>query len=107
METSRLKPLLIGILGFDGVATLDLAGPLEAFTTAKIDSSEGIPQRCYHAVLIGVTGRTFVSESGATFKAAHTLDSAPELDTVVIPGGLGIRRAQVTENISHWLTGEK
>ena len=102
-----MKPLVIGILGFDGVATLDLAGPLEAFTTAKVESSEGVPRQCYQVVLIGVSGRTFVSESGATFKAAYTLDSAPALDTVVVPGGIGIRRALVTEKISGWLTREK
>jgi transcriptional regulator GlxA family with amidase domain len=99
-----MKPLVVGILGFDGVATLDLVGPLEAFTAAKVDSPEGTSQRCYQTLLIGVTGRTFVSESGATVKAARTLDSAPALDTVVVPGGIGIRRPLVTGKISDWLT---
>jgi len=104
---AEMKPLRIGILGFDGVAALDLAGPLEAFAAAKIASSDGGLQRCYEVVLVGVTGRTFVTESGATFKTSKTLDAAPPLDTVVIPGGMGIRSAQVTAKIVNWLADRK
>jgi transcriptional regulator GlxA family with amidase domain len=104
---AEMKPLKIGILGFDGVTTLDLAGPLEAFTVARVGSPDGGLQRCYEVVLIGVTGRTFVAESGATFKTHKTLDAAPLLDTVVVPGGTGIRSAPVTAKIANWLTERK
>jgi transcriptional regulator GlxA family with amidase domain len=70
-------------------------------------SPEGGLQRCYEVVLVGVTGRTFVAESGATFKTSKTLDAAPPLDTVVIPGGMGIRSAQVTAKIVNWLADRK
>ena len=30
-----MVPKIIGVLGFDGVRALDLAGPLEAFATAR------------------------------------------------------------------------
>lgn len=106
---AEMKPVRIGILGFDGVATLDLAGPLEAFTAARTgspDAGAGI-QRCYEVILIGVNGRTFMAESGATFRTLKTLDQAPPLDTVVIPGGTGIRTAQVSAKISKWLTDTK
>ena len=103
----EMKPLIIGILGFDGMTSLDLAGPLETFAAAKIDNSEGIPHRCYQVILIGVTSKTFASESGATFKASKTLDSAPALDTVIVPGGIGIRGPQVTAKISNWLSRNK
>ncbi|HZE14115.1 MAG TPA: helix-turn-helix domain-containing protein [Chthoniobacterales bacterium] len=102
----EMKPVSIGILGFDGVTSLDLAGPLEAFAAAKIDSPERI-QRGYQVTLIGVTGKTFTSESGAIFKTTKTLDSAPALDTVIVPGGIGIRSAQVVAKISDWLRRNK
>jgi len=104
---AEMKPVRIGILGFDGVTMLDLAGPLEAFTAAKIGSSDGGVQRCYEVILIGVTGRTFVSESGAVFKTSKVLDAAPQLDTVVIPGGTGIRSAQIAAKIVNWLADRK
>src|SRR5438045_9582028 len=75
---AEMKPLLIGILGFDGVITLDLAGPLEALTAAKICDSEGTSQRCYETMLIGLTSKVFVAESGATFKTQKTLERSEE-----------------------------
>lgn len=101
----EIKPLRIGILGFDGVATLDLAGPLEALTAAKIGSPYAALQCGYETILIGVAGKTFVAESGVSFKTSKTLDTAPPLDTVIVPGGVGIRNPQVTAKISAWLTG--
>lgn len=100
----EMKPLRIGILGFDGVATLDLAGPLEALSATKVGTPDGEFQRGYEMVLIGVTGKTFVSESGVTLKASKTLDTTPPLDTVIIPGGSGIRNGQLRAKVSTWLT---
>ena len=34
-------PKVVGFLGFDGLTTLDLTGPLEAFAAARTD--EGAP----------------------------------------------------------------
>ncbi len=31
----------VGFLGYDGVMALDLAGPIDAFTTAAIEDSDG------------------------------------------------------------------
>lgn len=104
---TEMKPLRIGILGFDGVGMLDLAGPLEALTAAKVGSPGGESQRGYEVMLLGVTGRTFVAESGVTFKTLKTLDTAPPLDTVIIPGGIGIRRAEVRAKISTWLVARE
>src|SRR4051812_25537331 len=98
-----MKPLLIGILGFDRVTTLDLAGPLEALTAARVSDSGGTSQRCYETMLIGLTNKTFVAESGVTFKAQKTLEGAPPLDTVIIPGGSGIRTPEVKARLSDWL----
>jgi transcriptional regulator GlxA family with amidase domain len=97
------KPLVVGILGFDGITALDLAGPLDALTAAAITSPLGTLQKCYEVILLGVTGRAFVAASGATFRAHKTLEAAPPLDTVIIPGGTEIRSPQVTEKISTWL----
>ncbi|MGI9087679.1 MAG: GlxA family transcriptional regulator [Chthoniobacterales bacterium] len=94
----------IGFLGFDGVTTLDLTGPLEAFATARTEEGN---RACYETVLIGVTGKTFVSGSGATFKAEHTIRTAPTLDTVIIPGGAGLRNTETSHAIGQWLVSLK
>jgi transcriptional regulator GlxA family with amidase domain len=51
-----------------------------------------------------VAGKTVVSRSGATFKAQYTLANAPALDTIIIPGGVGLRHPDTTQAIAAWLT---
>ncbi len=92
-------PKLIGFVGFDGVTTLDLTGPLEAFTGARTDAGE----LCYATVLIGAASKTFVTGSGAIFKAQQTLATAPALDTIIIPGGAELRPNETTSAIAAWL----
>src|SRR5262245_42494217 len=87
-----MKRRRIGFLGFDGVMALDLVGPIDAFTTAAVDESNGQPSSCYEVVIIGLSDKPFVSESEVVFKPHKTLRNAPALDTLIIPGGKGVRR---------------
>lgn len=77
----------IGILGFDGLTVVDLAGPLEALTAARMGADEEKGQACYDVRIIGVNARTFVSESKLTFTARNTLLKAPDLDIRLRPPG--------------------
>lgn len=96
-------PKRIGFLGFNGVTTLDLTGPLEAFAAARIQDEQHSGSPCYETAIVGVEDKTFVSRSGATFKAQHTLQRAPEFDTIVIPGGIGLRNTETATTIRQWL----
>ena len=96
------RPLLIAIFGYDGINALDLTGPLETFTAANRDeSSLPLP---YEVRLIGVNGRTFVSESGVIFKTKHTLRNTLPVDTVIVPGGEGVQTGEAGRKIAEWLT---
>ena len=99
-----MVPKVIGILGFDGVRTLDLTGPLEAFATARLDGDSNRSQPCYETIVIALTGREFVSECGVVFKAKKTIKTAPALDTIIIPGGAGLRDADTIRHALEWLT---
>ena len=85
MHPRELTPKVVGIVGFDGVAALDLTGPLEAFASAGAANGSNERSTCYRPILLGVTGKTFVSESGLPFKAEATLASAGPLDTLSFP----------------------
>ena len=98
------SPKLIGFIAFDGMTTLDLTGPLEAFAIARTDRGHRRTEPCYRTAIIAVAGKTVVSRSGATFKAKYTLQNAPAVDTIIIPGGVGLRDAETTEAIAAWLT---
>lgn len=93
----------IGFLGFDGLASLDLTGPLDAFAVAQADESSPRRGARYELILIGVGARNFAAESGVIFKAHHTLETAPPLDTLVVPGGAGVRNSETLRTISAWL----
>jgi transcriptional regulator GlxA family with amidase domain len=100
--SSEPKPIVVGVLGFDGVTTLDLTGPLEAFAT--VNRSESDRTHRYKVIVIGLDNRSFASESGVVFRAQKTLATAPPLDTLIIPGGLGIRSDHANRTFSDWLS---
>ena len=96
----------IGFIGFDGVRTLDLAGPLDAFTASRsLSMSPGAVQAApYQIVIIGLKQKNFVSESGITFRAQETTDTVTDLDTIIIPGGSGLQRNDTLAELARWLT---
>jgi transcriptional regulator GlxA family with amidase domain len=98
-----MNPLRIGFLGFDGITALDLVGPMETFSTAIIKDDRGTSSHAYEVVTIGVTSKPFVSESGLVFKPSASLHNAPALDTLVIPGGRGLRMPTTQSKISAWI----
>jgi transcriptional regulator GlxA family with amidase domain len=98
-----MNPKRIGFLGFDGITALDLVGPAEAFAAAVIDGGKAGLRRCYEVMTLGLTSKPFVAESGVIFKAHKTLETAPVLDTLVIPGGSGLRKTETNAKASAWL----
>ena len=100
MKTPKKR---IGFLGFDGVATLNLLGPLEAFARARGAGSEP----SYETILIGLTNKRFVSESGVIFRAQATIEVASKIDTLVIPGGARLRQMQLGRTLSAWLATQQ
>ncbi len=95
-----MPAIRIGFLGFDGVTALDLVGPAEVFSTAVPD---GVPKAPYELVTIGVAARPFSSNSGLVFKPSRTLETAPELDTLIVPGGEGLRDPRVNAKVTAWI----
>jgi transcriptional regulator GlxA family with amidase domain len=95
------SPRRIGLLGFESVAALDLTGVLEAFSLAS--QLGGGPRALYETLVVGVSTSPFTSESGLRLLPDTTLADCPELDTVVIPGGPGLRRPEVAAVLGPWL----
>jgi transcriptional regulator GlxA family with amidase domain len=98
-----VAPLRIGLIGYEQANALDLAGPTEAFASAFGDNGKERSERCYEIVIIGLTKRPFVTESGLVFVPATTLANAPKLDTLIVPGGAGLRRPEVNRKIVDWI----
>jgi transcriptional regulator GlxA family with amidase domain len=98
-----VTPLRIGFIGYEQANALDLAGPAEAFASAVRDIGKGKPERCYEVVIIGLTRRPFGTESGLVFQPSTTLDAAPKLDTLIVPGGCGLRLPEVNRKVAEWI----
>src|SRR4029453_3528107 len=98
-----MNPKRIGFLGFDGVTASHLVAPADTFAAAALDGGYGNRIRCYQICTIGLTPEPFRSGWGMVFKPEETLQTAPELDTVIVPGGDGLRHAAINEKISDWI----
>lgn len=98
----------IGFLGFDGVQALDLVGPSDAFASdafATIDRGDhdAKPWVPYEVVVIGLTGRRFTTSSGLVIRADAVVPSIVSLDTLIIPGGAGLRRPGLSDRAAQWI----
>jgi transcriptional regulator GlxA family with amidase domain len=98
-----MTPLRIGFVGYDQANALDLAGPAEAFASAFCDDGKGRLKRCYEVITIGLTRRAFATESGLVFQPSTTMEAAPKLDTLIIPGGCGVREPGINLRIADWV----
>jgi transcriptional regulator GlxA family with amidase domain len=98
-----MAPLRVGFLGYEQTNALDLVGPAEAFASAFRDNGKGKLERCYEISIIGLTRRPFVAESGIVFQPTATIDTVPGLDTLIVPGGCGLRSPKVNRKIAAWI----
>jgi transcriptional regulator GlxA family with amidase domain len=93
----------IGILGYPGINALDLIGPGEAFASAEQADARGAMRRCYELTVVGIDMRPFAAESGVVFQPAIDLQQAPAFDTIIVPGGMGLRSGSCGDAIDRWL----
>lgn len=93
----------IVIVGYDDIMGLDLVGPMEAFGTAQVKNSRGVWEPCYRVTIASLGAKTFRSEFGLAFTAERSLAQIREADTVIVPGGRGLRLSDAWRKLSEWL----
>ena len=98
-----MEPKRIGIIGADGVAALHLAGALDALLAAALDDGYGGRLSCYHVHSLGLTSHPFRTESGMVFMPQGSLETAPDLDTIIIPGGRAWNVGDASAKVAPWL----
>ena len=74
------SPLTVGLLVFPDLTQLDLTGPYEVFSRAPGT----------RVVLVGTRRGPIRSEWGLMLGTDCTLDEAPPLDVLCVPGGVGV-----------------
>lgn len=98
-----MKPKRIGLLGFDKVTALDLVGPADVFAAAVDLERKAGRAAPYEIVTLGVMGPSFTAGSGIKMQADTTLAAARELDTLIVPGGEGLRVPAVNTRAAIWV----
>jgi len=94
----------VGVIAFDGVNALDLVGPLEVFANAgRADFTRAQSRGVYALHVIGLDRAPVFAESGIRFVPDSQLSDAPALDTVIVPGGSGLREPSTNSKVSTWL----
>jgi transcriptional regulator GlxA family with amidase domain len=91
----------IGFIGYDNITALDLIAPLEAFGTANT-FVEGRPH-AYELIVMSASGKPFRSELGVSICASIAFKDAPPLDTILVPGGAGLRDPNISEPVVSFL----
>ncbi len=84
-----MKVRRIAILVYDAVETLDVAGPADVFSSAnQLLARE---PAAYDVVVVGLRRGRITSESGVCFYADTALADGGLFDTIIVPGGKGVR----------------
>src|SRR5215470_17498199 len=100
-----MKPKLVGLILFEGMAADELSGPGQVFFRATIATSDDREFRCYQVLTLGVGTARCLAECGVIVKPQLDIRNAPQLDTIIVPGGCGIRHdARLSRKITKWLT---
>lgn len=102
MTLMPTAPRKIALVGFDGVQSLDLAGPFEVFSMASNFARKPI----YQPILASPAGGEIVCNSGLRLAGSVALADLPDdLDTVLVGGGheAGLRIMGDNETTLAWL----
>ena len=85
---------ILGVVLFEGFELLDVFGPLEMF---------GLAADHFEIRLISETGGVVASRQGPKSVCDDSFQSAPAVDVLLVPGGIGTRREVNNPVLLDWL----
>jgi len=97
-----MKPRRVVFLAFDGVNALDLTGANEVFASALVETG-GALHRGYAVSIVSMGGRVIRAESGIMFKPHFPASARLAIDTLIVPGGQGLRVPRVNARVAKWI----
>ncbi|MCC2648829.1 MAG: inhA, partial [Nitrososphaeraceae archaeon] len=102
---NQLLPLTVGILIFDQVEVLDVAGPFEVFAVARLNEERRQDESSpFKIILISEKIGPVLAIGGLRFTPDVTIDNCPEeLDILIVPGGWGTRNEVKNVNLLKWI----
>ena len=100
-------PLIVGILIFDDVEILDVAGPFEVFAVTRLNEEQRLQQSSpFKVYLISETNKQITAIGGLRLTPDVTITECPELDLLIIPGGWGTRKESKNKILVNWISNQ-
>ena len=96
------RPLRIAFVGFPRLSLLNLTGPYEVFAMANSLSQKPL----YELAIVAETVAPLVSQSGFALLPNEEFAKAGGFDTIVTPGGQGLRDPHISRVVADWLRAQ-
>lgn len=97
----------VGVLVFDGVALLDVAGPFEVLTRARlepgVESRRREEEALFEAFTVAKTKDPVTATGGIVLVPGHSFADAPRVDLLLVPGGFGTRPVLQDAETVEWI----
>ena len=77
----------VAIFIFEDVEVLDFAGPFEVFAVAR-DTQD---QRLFNVYTVSMDGKTVSARNGLSINPTYSIETMPQPDILLVPGGRGTR----------------
>lgn len=92
------------ILGYPGIQALDVVGPSEVFATASLKLlGDGRDEDGYDVTVASLGGRPISTSSGLALASSPLPDPDEPVDTLILPGGIGVEAARASLEIIEWI----
>jgi transcriptional regulator GlxA family with amidase domain len=96
-------PLTVGILIFDQVEVLDVAGPFEVFSVTRLNKEHREGSSPFRVLLVSERMGQVLAIGGLRFIPDVTTDNCPDLDLLIVPGGWGTRKEVKNNSLLKWI----
>jgi transcriptional regulator GlxA family with amidase domain len=97
----------VGILIFDGVAVLDVAGPFEVLSRARlepgVESRRSDERALFDVFTVARTPDPVTATGGLVLVPRHSFADAPLVDLLLVPGGFGTRPLLQDAETVEWI----
>ncbi len=101
---ARLKT---AILVFPEVEVLDFCGPFEVFSVTRLDPAKRREEPSpFDVFLVGETAEPVRATGGLRVLPDHSIETSPQADLLVVPGGWGTRQEVNNPRLIDWIRGQ-
>jgi transcriptional regulator GlxA family with amidase domain len=103
-ESQNRLPVTVGILIFNEVEVLDVAGPFEVFSVTRLNEERRqIEPSPFRVLLLGEKIDQVLAIGGLRLTPDVTFHNCPGLDLLIVPGGWGTRKEIRNVNLLNWI----